>query len=107
MMLSNHSIHAIATAVSEHHSGNDSTGSTSTDEELDMKEAPCKKTKFPVVATVLPCNASKHDIFSWTPLALPPYMWHSSVLMHKYLIMILEPHLTLMLIPLLLVPIQT
>ena len=45
MMLSNHLIHAIATAVVEHHSGNDSTGSTSSDEELDMKEALHKKTK--------------------------------------------------------------
>ena len=44
-MLSTHSIHAIATAVAEHRSGNDSTGSTSSDEELDMKEAPHKKTK--------------------------------------------------------------
>ena len=47
MMLSMHSIHAIATAVVEHYSGNDSTGSTSSDEELFdmMKEAPHKKTK--------------------------------------------------------------
>ena len=45
MMLSKHSVHAIATAVAEHNSGNDSTGSTSSDEELDMKEAPHKKTK--------------------------------------------------------------
>ena len=45
MMLFKHSIHAIATAVLEHCSGNDSTGSTSSDEELDMKEAPSKKTK--------------------------------------------------------------
>ena len=39
MMRSKHSIHAIAAAVMEHHYGNDSTGCTSTDEELDMKEA--------------------------------------------------------------------
>ena len=45
MMLPMHSIHAIATAVVEHRSGNDSTGTTSSDEELDMKEAPHKKTK--------------------------------------------------------------
>ena len=45
MMLSKHLIHAIATAVAEHSSGNDSTGSTSSDGELDMKEAPHKKTK--------------------------------------------------------------
>ena len=45
MILSKCSIHAIATAVVEHHSGNDSTCSTSSDEELDMKEALPKKTK--------------------------------------------------------------
>ena len=45
MMVSKCLIHATATAVVEHCSGNDSTGSTSSDEELDMKEAPCKKTK--------------------------------------------------------------
>ena len=45
MRLSKRSIHAIATAVVEHCSGNDSTGSTSSDEELDMKETLCKKTK--------------------------------------------------------------
>ena len=44
-MLSKHLIHAITTAVADHRSGNNSTGSTSSDEELDMKEAPCKKTK--------------------------------------------------------------
>ena len=103
MTLSRHLIHAIATAVAEHHSGNDSTGSTSTDEELDMKEALHKKTKIPVIATISPCNASKHDIFRWPPLALLPYMWCSLVLMHKYLVMIPELNLTLTLIPLLLV----
>ena len=45
MTLSKHLIHAIATGVVEHCCGNDSTGSTSTDEELGMKQAPCKKTK--------------------------------------------------------------
>ena len=45
IMLSKDSIHAIATAVAEHNSGNDSAGSTSTDEELDMNKAPSKKTK--------------------------------------------------------------
>ena len=44
MMLSKCLIHAIATAVAEHCSGNDSTGSTSSDEELDMKEPLPKKT---------------------------------------------------------------
>ena len=44
-MLSNHLIHTISTAVAQHCSGNDSNGSTSSDEELDMKEAPPKKTK--------------------------------------------------------------
>ena len=45
MMLSKCLIHAIATAVAEHHSGNNSTGSTLSHEEVDMKEAPPKKTK--------------------------------------------------------------
>ena len=45
MMLSKRLIHAISTAVAKRCSGNDSTGSTSSDEELDMKEAPHKKTK--------------------------------------------------------------
>ena len=48
MMLSKHLIHAIASAVVEHRSGNDSTGSTSSDEELDMKEAQPKKTKVSI-----------------------------------------------------------
>ena len=41
--LSKHLINAIASAVVEHHSGKDSTGSISSDEELDIKKAPPKK----------------------------------------------------------------
>ena len=45
MRLSMRSIHANATAVVEHCSANNSTGRSSSKEELDMKEALCKKTK--------------------------------------------------------------
>ena len=103
-MISKCSIHGIATAVAGHHSGNDSTGSTSSDEELDMKEALHKKTKVSSNCNKSALHVSEHDIFCWPPLALLPYVWRGSVLMHKYLIMILEPNSTLTLIPLLLVP---
>ena len=93
-MLSKNSIHAIATTVAEHHSGNDSTGRTPLMRNLTLRKHHIRRPKFPVIATIPPCNISEHDIFHWPPLALPPYVWHGTVLMHKYLIMVLEPNST-------------